>query len=324
MSLTLAELFASPDHYLHSFADGAAVFVPMDRDAYRRSVFLDDRIDPAGNGAMRVPLGMLVGQAPAPRPIGWIFHVAHCGSTLLANALDALGPNLVLREPLALRQLGVAREVDDALMAVELAMLGKAYDADAPTLVKANVPVNFVLNAIAAARPDAPAIMLYLGLEDYLCAILRSANHRHWLRGVSAQLAHHLGPADGRSDAACAAALWQAQMTRFGAAMKAMPAARALDAEAFYADTFGTLLATALHFGMDVDTAAIAALIAGPVFQTYSKRPGVAFSNADRLERQAATRDSLAEEIEEAHQWLDGQGHDAEALARTLEESSLR
>ena len=45
MSLTLADLFASPDHYLHSIDGDAAVFVPMDRAAYGRSIFLDGRID---------------------------------------------------------------------------------------------------------------------------------------------------------------------------------------------------------------------------------------------------------------------------------------
>jgi len=48
MSLTIDDLFASPDHYLHSFEGDAAVFVPMDRAAYHRSIFLDGRISPAG------------------------------------------------------------------------------------------------------------------------------------------------------------------------------------------------------------------------------------------------------------------------------------
>ena len=46
MALTLDDLYASPDHYLHSFEGDSAVFVPMDREAYRRSIFLDGRIQP--------------------------------------------------------------------------------------------------------------------------------------------------------------------------------------------------------------------------------------------------------------------------------------
>ena len=105
MSLTLDDLFASPDHYLHSFEGDAAVFVPMDREAYRRSIFLDGRTRPAANRSMRLPAGALVEPVRRPEPTGSIFHVAHCGSTLLARALDRPSTNLVLREPLALRQL---------------------------------------------------------------------------------------------------------------------------------------------------------------------------------------------------------------------------
>ena len=74
-ALTMDELFGSPDHYLHSFEGDQAVFVPMDRAAYARSIFLDQRIQPAGKGAMRVPAGVLAGAAAGRRvlPTAWIF-----------------------------------------------------------------------------------------------------------------------------------------------------------------------------------------------------------------------------------------------------------
>src|SRR6478735_4694267 len=127
MALTLDDLYSSPDHFLHSFDNDAALFVPMDRAAYHRSIFLDDRISPAGDGVAPVPLAALT-NVPPPRPTGWIFHVAHCGSTLLARALDTLGGNLVLREPLALRQAAVGRDVRAIAFAV--AMASKRYRDD--------------------------------------------------------------------------------------------------------------------------------------------------------------------------------------------------
>jgi hypothetical protein len=323
MSLTLAELFASPDHYLHSFADGAAVFVPMDRDAYHRSVFLDDRIDPARSGTMRLPLEMLVGQAPQPNATGWIFHVAHCGSTLLARALDELGSNLILREPLALRQLALEPALNREVLAVELAMLSKAYDPAAPTLVKANVPVNFMLDAIAAQQRQAPALLLYLGLEDYLCAILRSDNHRKWLRGVTAQLAHHLDGTADQPDAILAAKLWHAQIARFAAVLQEMPLAHSLDAEAFYAEPVEIIGAAAQHFGIKADMGTIEDLVGGALFQTYSKRPGVAFSNADRLARRDAARAELSGELTVARRWLEDTGRDSSAALARLSEQAL-
>ncbi|MEG8053506.1 hypothetical protein QP185_10100 [Sphingomonas aerolata] len=187
MTLTLADLFASPDHYLHSFDGDATVFVPMDRAAYHRSIFLDARISPAAEGAMRVPVAALANAVPAAAPTAWIMHVAHCGSTLLARALDDADANLVLREPQALRQIAFAPE--DPRLALTAAMLSKRYRADRPTIVKGNVPTNFLLPRIAAMAPTAPVILLHLSLRDYLLAILRSDNHRTWLRAVTTQLA---------------------------------------------------------------------------------------------------------------------------------------
>src|SRR5438128_6215682 len=123
MALTLDDLFVSPDHYLHSFEGDSALFVPMDRGAYHRSIFLDGRISPASDQSMHLPAAALNAGAQAPARTGWIFHVAHCGSTLLARALDDPGSNLVLREPLALRQQAFGR--DPARLAVVLAMLSK-------------------------------------------------------------------------------------------------------------------------------------------------------------------------------------------------------
>ena len=66
MTLTLDQLFASPDHYFQAFDGDAAVFVPMDRAAYARSIFLDARISPAAESAARVPVAALAAAAPMP------------------------------------------------------------------------------------------------------------------------------------------------------------------------------------------------------------------------------------------------------------------
>ncbi len=291
----------------------------MDRAAYARSIFLDDRIQPLAPGAMRVPLAML-----KPRPAqrtAWIFHIAHCGSTLLARALDELGGGLVLREPLALRQAGVAP--DPARLALVLAMLGKRYPGAGATLVKANVPVNFILSEIAAADPEAPALLIHFGLRDYLLAILRSDNHRQWLRRVTGELSLYLGDLADLGDGELAAALWLAQMRCFAAALLAMPNSRTLDAEVFFARPAETLDAAAELLGRSADADATARLVTGPLFATYAKNPAAKFANADRLARKAALALPLTPELDQAESWIARNASDLAALIGRIAAASL-
>lgn len=319
MALTLDDLFTSPDHYLHSLDGDAAIFVPMDRAAYHRSIFLDARIAPAGDGSMRVPLALLAGQVPPPRPTGWIFHVAHCGSTLLARALDQASSNLVLREPLALRQLAVAPNA--ALLPVVAAMLGKRYRPEAPTIVKANVPVNFLLPELAALDPHARAIFLHLPLRGYLLAILRSDDHRAWLRRVTTQLAPHLGPLP-ESDAERAAALWLAQMRAYTAAIGRLPNARSLDAETFFGAPRDVLQAAATHLDVTMPPAQIDTIVEGPLFATYSKNPAVQFDNEARLARRREAEVLLRDDLALVDRWLERNG-DVDAAGATIAAAAL-
>jgi hypothetical protein len=319
MSLTLDDLFASPDHYLHSFEGASAVFMPMDREAYHRSIFLDARISPAANRTMKVPAGALVDPARKPAPTGWIFHVAHCGSTLLARALDRREGNLILREPLALRQ--IALSPDPAGLALTAAMLSKRYRADLPTIVKANVPVNFILPELAALDPDARAIFLYATLGDYVLAILRSDNHRQWLRGVTAQLAAHLGDLSALSDAERCAALWLAQIRAFAEATALLPGARAQDAEILFSEPRRVLEAAAAHLAVPMSEGEPGEIVEGPLFATYSKNPEKPFDNEARLARRSALEAPLAEELAQARRWVESAG--GESALAPLESKAL-
>ena len=316
MSPTPDALFTSPDHYLQSFDGQTARIVPMDRAAYHRSIFLDRRISSLPGQPTEMPVAPLAAEKRPALPISWIFHMAHCGSTLLARALDAPDASLVLREPQALRQTALAP--DSARLALVLAMLGKRYRPDAPTLVKANVPVNFLLPEIAAADPQARAIFLHLPLRPYLLAILRSDVHRNWIHNVTSLLARHLGDLSHLSDAERAAALWLAQMEAFAHALKAMPHARALDAETFYAAPVPVLKAAARHLNVPIGGDALDATAAGPLFNTYSKDPSLAFGNADRLARNAGLERALAPELDAANAWVAASGRAVPDLAPRL------
>jgi hypothetical protein len=302
----LKDLLTSPDQYLHSFQVDAAMLMPMSRDAYHRSIFLDGRISPAANRPARVPVQRLTGAVPSPLPLGWIFHVAHCGSTLLARALDQLHTNLVLREPLALRQLAFAPDAER--LSIVTSMLSRRYREELPTIVKANVPVNFLLPELAGLDASARAIFLQLGLDDYLAAVLRNDSNRLWLRRVTTQLNAYLGDLTALSDAEKAAVLWLAQIDRFASAIAHLPGARTLDAEVFFAAPKEVIKLAAGHLQVPMTDNEIEAVVAGQLFATYSKDPGVAFDNDMRLAQRAEREGSLAPELEQARNWIANRG----------------
>jgi hypothetical protein len=319
---TIEALIASPDHYLFGFEGDQAIFAAMDREAYRRSIFLDRRISPASQEMTTVPVGLLArslaGNPPARGPNGWIFHIAHCGSTLLARALDRPRDSLVLREPLALRQLGVeaARSAGEERTAswrsrlrLAVSLAGRKYQAQAPVIVKANVPVNFIASDIMDLAPETPGILLHFPLRAYLLAILRSADHRQWVANVTSQVQPALVALIGEPGYSDiperAAALWMAQMRLYAGAVERFAGLKSLNAERLFNTPAPVLAASAAHFGIPISEADIETIVEGPLFSTYSKSPDQAFDNRRRLEVQAETARLLGPEIDQARRWVD-------------------
>ncbi len=308
---TPATLFDSPDWYPFAFEADALVMLPMDRAAYAGSIFLDNRIAPAAETPVTLPLSTL--QNPPPHhPAGWIFHVAHCGSTLLARALDRADGGLVLREPLTLRQLGfdVATNAPGwpAKLALSRSLLSRRPPNAAPTIIKANVPVNFGIAAAITACPEERAIFLHFPLAPYLLAILRSPNHRRWVRTITDALAPAITAATGaplpNDDATRAAALWLAQMRLFNTALTNAPHSRSLDADILFNAPAPVLAAASALFGQPMPAAEIDTVVNGPLFATYAKNPAVAFDNAARLARRDTAAAELAPELAAARGWI--------------------
>lgn len=320
MQLKISDLFATPDHFLFAFEGEHSLFLEMDRAAYQRSIFLDRRIVPLSERMLQVPTAQLTAYrdqaAPTPR-IGWIFHVAHCGSTMLARALDVAASDLVLREPMVTRQLGVeaatgfpGRTPDGSWLArlrLAITMLGRRYGAG-PVIVKANVPVNFIVPQLLAMDPAAPALFLYFPLDQYLMAILRTPNHVKWVESITAELRPaleaELGSLGGLDAPRLAAALWLAQMRIYARALDLCPQARSLHAEGLFDTPRPVLEAAFRYFGLPSGAVDIDALVKGPLFSTYSKNPQVAFDNDKRRERQENLKREMARELEAARRWV--------------------
>jgi len=321
MHWDVASIFDDPSWMLLRFDGEFAEFVFMTREACRESIFFDHRVRPARDQTLRVPIDPIfehldrVGFAP-PR-IHFVHHFAQSGSTLLARALDHPG-NLVIREPLHLRQVGVWAGAATAgllpaqmrpLLQFSLAMLGKRFEPGSPLIVKGNVPISQLADAIADLDPGQPAILLYYGLEDYCLAVLRTPNHQQWLANVVEEIGlggdEAVGQLAGLSLAEKAAALWLSMIRRFDRLLQAQPATRSLDANFFFDHPEETIVAASRLFDAGIGPGEALEIARGPLFSTYSKDPAVPYDPALRIERREEARKSLATELLEARKWVD-------------------
>jgi len=321
MTMTVQDLLTDPALFLYEIDGQDAVFQTMTREDFARSTFLDGRIRHGGRPGLRVPLAQLLAAheaAAMPNPrIGWIFHVAQCGSTLLARALDLPERSLVLREPGALRRLGVRagarselNEEEERLLGLVATLLGKRWEPEAPVIVKANVPVNFIAGRLMAGDPRAPAILLHFPLAQYLAAILRTEGHVRWTEGVFAELSLAESPACAasppRSAAEKAAALWFAQMKAFEQLLRDYPVTRSLDATCLFGRPAATVDAAARLFGLPLAPGEAEAIAGSELFHSYSKNPALDYDPEVRLAREAEALRRLEREIAEARAWVEG------------------
>ena len=320
MTVTLQDLLTDPSFFFHQIDGNEAIFQPMARGDFERSIFLDGRIRHGGQQPLRVPLPHIVAAVDAaklaiPR-IGWIFHVAQCGSTLLARSLDLPARSLVLREPATIRQLGVLTGGQDdpqrpqgfgPLLRAVVTLLGKRWVSESCTVVKANVPVNFIAEEILDHDPEAAAILLHFPLEQYVASILRTDGHRRWTEGVFGELrlanSRWCEGAQPENLPEKAAALWFAEMKIFATLLEKFPNVRSLNAGAFFDDPASTVHAAADLFGLVMDEAEARRITEGELFHSYSKNPTLDYDPEVRAAREAEAMHRLADEIAVAREW---------------------
>jgi len=291
------------------------------RDEHRRATFLTDEHLAAGARRLVVRRADALAAALPPGPIHFIFHSAFCASTLLARAVDVPGVAMGLKEPVILNDMigwklrgGGGAEIARALDAA-MALLARPFAPGEATVVKPSNVVNGLATAMLAMRPDAKALLLHAPLRVYLGSIARKGMWgRLWVRDLLVKqlregLLAGLGfePEDflAQTDLQVAAAGWLAQHRLFASlAERFGPRVRTLDSETLVARPADTMTALAALYGLPLDAAAIAAIVAGPAFTTNSKDGVTAFGRADRAEATKAEA-AYADEIDKVAVWAE-------------------
>lgn len=334
--MNAASLAASPDAYPQAvdLVRGLVLVIRMDAQGYRTASFLDDRIlGPRTEGAW-LPAGTVAEAArriTARKPLHFIFHGGHVGSTLLSRLLDETGGVLGLREPLPLRTLAEAEEAlgrpdsllsdgqFDGLLDTLLALWSRGYASTRAVVVKATSTAGRLAPVILARAPSARAVYLGLRAEPYLATLLGGANSAIDLRGHGPGRMRRLlagrdlavSPLHALTTGELAALGWLTEgLAQAKAGAAAGERVLALDFEAFLADVPAGLARVIAHFGLPRDEAWLAAAGRSAVLGQYSKAPEIPFPAGERAARLAAARREQRGEIAKGLAWL-------EQLART-------
>lgn len=341
----LAGLATTPDVYPQKLdlARDAVLALRVDVAVYRNASFLDDRIlGPATRGSW-LPLPRVLESAAAvrdPRPLNFILHTGHVGSTLLSRLLDDTGRVLSVREPLPMRTLAEAQgelgepasllsqPAFDALLEALLRLWSRGYDGTRAVVVKATSSAATLAPAILARRATTRAVYLNLRAEPALATLLAGQNTRVDLRGhgpqrirrLRARLACTLAPLHAMSAGELAAMSWLAEsLCRQDLLERHAASVLDVDFDALLADVPGQLGRVTRHFGLAVDAEELARIAAGPALSRYSKAPEHDYGPALRAQLLAGARQHAGEEIRRGLAWLEGVGRAETAVARLLD-----
>lgn len=316
-----ATVACDPLWFAHRYDPGqdAVHFLLLPREVHRAATFITDEYLPADAAKLVLHRREVMAVAPPPGPVHFIFHSAFCCSTLLARAFDIESVSMGLKEPPWFNDLvgwkqrgGSARDIA-AVLDNGLSLMSRPFGPGEAAIIKPSNVANAFGPAILTMRPAARALLLHAPLKAYLGSIVRKGMWgRLWVRDLLVkQLSDGLhdfgfGPTDylGQTDLQVAAMSWLAQHRLFGRLVESFGPARVrtLDSETLVAKPAAALRALAALFGLSLNEAAIAAVIAGPAFRTHSKF-GQAFGAEERVAEQAETAALHHDEIDKVVVW---------------------
>lgn len=311
----------TPDWLAHRYDPGhdAVHLLRIDRATRNRITFLTPEHLPAGLETRILTRADALAAAPAPAPLHFIFHSAFCCSTLLAAAFDRPGLASSLKEPVILNDLvgwtrqGAHRPKVAEVLDHSLRLLARPFEAGEAVVVKPSNIVNGFARVMLTMRLEARAVLLHAPLRVFLTSVAKKGlDGRLWVRelfigqrqdGLTQRLSFDDRAHFGQTDLQIAAAGWLAQHALFGDLVAQFGRARVamLDSETLLARPEAALAATAAHYGLQLDRAAIGEIVA-TIFGRNAKS-GAAFGKAQREAEYRAAGGAHADEIEKVTLW---------------------
>ena len=280
-------------------------WLPLDTIAMPEPFFPQTIRRMRDDGAQYVTTGLdaLAAFADSPVPVrtAFVFHVSHCGSTLVANVLKTIPESFVLSEPALITVGGqlcspyltrvISREQHHALIRGAIAAYAAAGGPKRYLFCKFTDVASLCLPLLRSLFPEVPFLFLYRDPRHVIASNLEIPEdiRRQWHAEVAALLGHeaHWAPPPARYFAE----IFEAECVRAAITPNVIP----LDYRDLSPERLLQLLPQLGVAPQDVDEAALRGQ-----FRTYSKALP---SQAERFSAQAeaARREAMAACLDPAH-----------------------
>ena len=280
----------------HSFLDQRILRQEMDYDWIRWSDF-----EAAAMGL------------PAQNP-SYIFHVGHCGSTLLSRLISSATGTQALREPLPMRTIafdqadGAAALLGGETLRQRLGIFERIWARGlSKTVVKAT---SICTNLMGLVNPAASILFIYQQPETHLAVVLAGENKLQDLRGFAqnryrrlAECDIDLRPLAELSVGELAVLSWLTEVVFANRLSKDRPVAK-LDFDQFLRQPDEGLAEVCRELGLASDTERCRITVSGPIMRSYSKAPEHEYGPGLRREIIADSRARNAGEIARGLRWI--------------------
>jgi hypothetical protein len=344
----VARLPASPDIYPQKIDLNSlmVLLLQFDAGAYRRASFLDDRILVPGSIGAWASFDRVAEASQLvtdPRPVHFIFHTGHVGSTLVSRLLDETGLVLPLREPLPLRTLAEVHDVlgqgdallssiqFDYLLATLLRLWSRGYSGNSSVVVKATSSVGRIAIPLLDRNEGSRAIYLNLRPEPYLATLLAGQNSPADLRGhgpermrrLQSRIGAPLPQLHALSIGEVAAMSWLAESWSQREALNRYPTRTiAIDFDQFLVGVAPSIDRMLRLFGLPADASQLDRLNRSPVLSRYSKAPEFAYTPEIRAELLRDSRRRDGEEIRKGLAWLERLARSDDTVAEIVQRAN--
>ncbi|MGH2506909.1 MAG: hypothetical protein ACRDHZ_05780 [Ktedonobacteraceae bacterium] len=281
---------------------GECEFLRLDTEAYRRSAFMDHRIQSDNQDTVHAPLEVMENIArdtqatTQPGQTNYILHTSFCCSTLISKCLDIRGICQSLREPPVLMQIANYKRIShpyyldgarwQALIDTVVFLLAKSAGTNEVALIKPTNSANNLAEEIIQHPRTNGVLLLYSGLERFLITIIRrNEEGRAFVRRLfniiqmDSERTRALPPQyiARLTDLQVAAFSWYLQVDLYLKLLDSFPDAkiRTLDCDRFLAEPMQTLGKLCDLFGIKAGAEVLQDVIAGPILKKHSKNNSI-------------------------------------------------